>query len=81
MNVAVWLAVLVSALIQIGMVHWHRELLSQWQVLDAKQRELTQEQTRLLLEYSTLTAYGRIDQLARRQLNMTEPDNTRVLTQ
>jgi len=81
MNVAVWLAVLVSALIQIGMVHWHRELLSQWQVLDTKQRELTQEQTRLLLEYSTLTAYGRIDQLARRQLNMTEPDNTRVLTQ
>ncbi|MFL0806191.1 MAG: cell division protein FtsL [Oceanobacter sp.] len=81
MNVAVWLAVLVAALIQIGMVHWHRELLSQWQVLDTKQRELTQEQTRLLLEYSTLTAYGRIDQLARRQLNMTEPDNTRVLTQ
>lgn len=81
MNMAIWLAVLVAALIQIGMVHWHRELLSQWQVLDAKQRELTQEQTRLLLEYSTLTAYGRIDQLARRQLNMTEPDNTRVLTQ
>jgi len=81
MNVVVWLAVLVAALIQIGMVHWHRELLSQWQVLDTKQRELTQEQTRLLLEYSTLTAYGRIDQLARRQLNMTEPDNTRVLTQ
>lgn len=81
MNVVIWTAVLLSALVQVGVSHAHRELLTQWQALDTEQRALSREQTRLLLEYSTLTAYGRIDQLARSQLNMTEPDNTRVLTQ
>ena len=81
MNIVIWLAVLASALFQVGVSQWHRELLSEWLALEARQRELNQEQTRLLLEYSTLTAYGRIDQNARKQLNMTEPTNIRVLTQ
>ena len=81
MNTMIWLAVLVSALIQVGVSQWHRELLGEWLALETRQRELNQEQTRLLLEHSTLTAYGRIDRNARKQLNMTEPDSIRVLTQ
>lgn len=81
MNTMIWLAVLVSALVQVGVSQWHRELLGEWLALETRQRELNQEQTRLLLEHSTLTAYGRIDRNARKQLNMTEPDNIRVLTQ
>ena len=81
MNTMIWLAVLVSALVQVGVSQWHRELLGEWLALETRQRELNQEQTRLLLEHSTLTAYGRIDRNARKQLNMTEPDSIRVLTQ
>ncbi|MCD8521117.1 MAG: cell division protein FtsL [Saccharospirillaceae bacterium] len=76
-----WLAVLISASAQIGVVHWHRTLLQVWQQDDALRLQLLQEHTRLLLEKSTLTAHGRIDQQARKQLNMTEPDNVQVLSQ
>ncbi|MBM95496.1 MAG: cell division protein FtsL [Oceanospirillaceae bacterium] len=81
MNALVWFAVLVSALVQVGVSHWNRDLVGEWLALEAQQRELNQEQTRLLLEHSTLTAYGRIDQNARKQLDMIEPANIRVLTQ
>lgn len=76
-----WLVVLLSASVQIGVVHWHRNLLQLWQQEDALRLQLLQEHTRLLLEKSTLTAHGRIDQQARKQLNMTEPDKVQVLSQ
>ncbi len=81
MTAAVWLMVLVSSLAQVALSHWHRELLYQWQTLDTTHRTLTQDHTRLLLEHSTLTAYGRVDTQARQRLNMTEPTNNRVMTQ
>ncbi|MDK2777195.1 MAG: cell division protein FtsL [Pseudomonadota bacterium] len=76
-----WLAVLVSALVQIGVVNWQRDLIQVWQREDGRRAQLQEENSRLLLERSTLTAHGRIDQLARKKLNMTEPDKVQVLSQ
>ena len=73
-----WLLVVVIAALQISQVHKHRGLLAQWQQLDQQRLELLQEHTRLLLEISTLTAHGRIDQQARKQLNMTEAQDVQV---
>lgn len=79
--VFLWLLVLITAGIQVTQVHQHRSLLAQWQKLDSIRMDLMQEQTRLLLEISTLTALGRIDQRARKQLNMTEATDIQVLQQ
>ena len=76
-----WVVVLISALAQVGVVHGHRTLLQEWQQEDALRVQLLQEHTRLLLEKSTLTAHGRVDQQARKQLNMTEPGKVQVLSQ
>jgi cell division protein FtsL len=75
-----WLMVLVTALAQVVSSHHHRQWLVIWQQQDALRLQLLQEQTRLVLEKSTLTAHGRIDQLAREQLNMTDPQQIQVLT-
>lgn len=77
--VALWLLVLVSACVQIALVHWHRELVGEWQRLDKARTQLQQEHTRLLLEKSTLTAHGRIDREARKQLNMKEATDVQVI--
>ena len=76
-----WLAVVMSALVQIDMVQWHRDLLQVWQKEDALRGKLQQDYTRLLLEKGTLTAHGRVDQLSRKLLDMTEPEQVQVLAQ
>ncbi|MDO6682271.1 cell division protein FtsL [Oceanobacter sp. 5_MG-2023] len=79
--VLVWLVVVASALVQIGVSHGHRQLVQQWQTLDSRSDALQQEQTRLVLELAALTSYARIDQRARRELNMIEPQQVRILPQ
>lgn len=79
MRLLLWMLVLGSALVQVSVSHHHRELLQQWQRQDARRLALQQEYTRLLLERSTLGAHGRLDQLARKQLNMTDPQQIQVL--
>lgn len=76
---AMWLVVLLMALWQVSVSHEHRQLLQQWQREDARRVSLQQENTRLILERSTLSAHFRIDQLARQQLNMTDPTQVQVL--
>lgn len=76
---AVWLLVLISAVAQVVSAHNHRQWLVVWQQQDALRLQLLQEHTRLVLEKSTLTAHGRIDRLAREQLNMTDPQQIQVL--
>lgn len=78
---ALWAAVIASALVQIAVVNWQRSLIQVWQHEDGHRAQLQQEYSRLLLERGTLTAHGRIDQLARKKLNMTEPDKVQVLSQ
>lgn len=73
-----WALVVVSAVAQVQVVSWHRNLLQEWQGNDRTRHELAQEYTRLVLEKSTLTAHGRIDSLARKKLNMKEPEHTQV---
>lgn len=77
--VVLWLLALMVAAGQIAQVHKHRTLLVQWQHLDSQRMQLMQEQTRLLLEISTLTALGRIEQQARKTLDMTEASDIQVL--
>lgn len=79
MPVLLWMLVLAVALAQVAISHQHRELLQRWQQQDAQRVALQQEYTRLLLELSTLGAHGRLDQLARKQLNMTDPEQVQVL--
>lgn len=79
MRLLLWVLVLGSALAQVSVSHHHRELLQLWQQQDARRLALQQEYTRLLLERSTLGAHGRLDQLARKQLNMTDPQQIQVL--
>ena len=74
-----WALVVLIAAMQISQVHQHRNLLAQWQKLDKQRLQLMQEHTRLLLEISTLTAHGRIDQAARKRLKMTEARDVQVL--
>lgn len=79
MPLLLWLVVLVTALAQVAVSHQHRELLQRWQKEDARRLVLQQEYTRLILERGTLSAHGRLDQLARKQLNMTDPKQVQVL--
>ncbi|MEQ3693699.1 MAG: cell division protein FtsL [Alcanivorax sp.] len=73
-----WMLVIISAVAQVQVVSWHRNLLQEWQGTDRTRHELLQENTRLVLEKSTLTAHGRIDSLARKKLDMKEPEHTQV---
>lgn len=79
MSWGIWIAVLVSAFSQVAAVHWHRDLLQVWQQETSLKLQLTQDNTRLVLEKSALTAPGRIDQIAREQLQMHAPETIRVL--
>jgi cell division protein FtsL len=76
----VWLSLLASALVQIGITQGNRTLVQAWQTLERESNELRLEQTRLVLELGTLTSYSRIDQRSRAELNMNEADEVRVLT-
>lgn len=78
LNALVWGLLLASALVQIAITQSNRDLVQRWQVLERESNELMQEQTRLVLELGTLTSYGRIDQRARSELGMAEPDEVRV---
>lgn len=75
-----WLAVLVSAWVQVSLVNWHRELVKNWQTQEKESVSLHQEYTQLLLERSTLTAHGRLDQQARQRLNMQDATDIRVMS-
>ncbi|MBE0482584.1 MAG: cell division protein FtsL [Bacterioplanes sp.] len=74
-----WLLVVVSALVQIIVVHQHRLVLQDWQQQDALRHSLLLERTQLTLEISTLTSQGRVDQLARSQRAMIDPNDIQVL--
>lgn len=75
----IWAAVIGSALAQIAVSDAHRERVQQWQQLESQREALADEQTRLVLELSTLTSYARVDKQARTELSMKEPDDIRIL--
>ncbi len=78
---AVLLAVLVlaSAVSVVYARHDARQLFIELQQLTAERDSLNIDWGRLQIEHSTWASPGRVEQIAREQLNMREPDPARVV--
>ena len=70
---ALWVAVLLSALAVVHTTQRSRELTAQLGAAQKLRDELRFEQERLLLEKGAWSAYGRIERVAREELNMHVP--------
>lgn len=71
--------ILISALTVIYLSHNNRNLRNELQMLQKQYGEQQVEWGRLLLEQSTLAAYSNIESVAKRQLNMKQPDVDNVI--
>ena len=76
---AAWLVVVVLATVQVAVTHWHRDLVGRWQKIEEKQLSMQQEYGRLMLQRSALSAHGRVETVARKKLNMQEPEDIQVI--
>jgi cell division protein FtsL len=81
---AVFMAALVacvvgSALIVVETKHENRTLVHELEELRAEKARLETEWAQLQLEEATLAHHGRVEQIARDKLKMTEPKDTRVV--
>lgn len=74
---------LLCALAVVYTSYMNRQLAHQWQSHSHEYAELQEEYGRLMLEYSTLAAPSRVENIARKQLNMQFPSklNTRIIEQ
>ncbi len=72
---------MLSALAVIYASYMNRQLAHEWQQLGNHHTQLQEEYGRLMLEYSTLAAPSRVEEMAREKLNMVFPNknNTRVI--
>jgi cell division protein FtsL len=77
--VALALAVVGSAVIVVQTKHENRTLVHQLEQLRAEKARLETEWAQLQLEEATLAHHGRVEQIARDKLRMTEPRDTRVV--
>jgi cell division protein FtsL len=71
--------VLGSALIVVKTKHENRTLVHQLEQLRAEKARLETEWAQLQLEEATLAHHGRVEQIARDKLRMTEPQDTRIV--
>ncbi len=74
-----WLVVIVCATLQVAATHWHRQLVSGWQVSEHQRLGLEQDYGRLILEQSALTAHGRVERIAKEKLRMIEAKDMQVI--
>jgi cell division protein FtsL len=74
-------AVVGSAVIVVETKHENRTLVYQLDQLRAEKARLETEWAQLQLEEATLAHHGRVEQIARDKLRMTEPRDTRVVRQ
>ncbi|MEH6447655.1 MAG: cell division protein FtsL [Oleispira sp.] len=74
-----WLVVIVCATLQVAATHWHRQLVSGWQVSEHQRLVLEQDYGRLLLEQSALTAHSRVERIAKEKLQMIEAIDVQVI--
>jgi cell division protein FtsL len=74
-------AVVGSAVIVVETKHEYRTLVYQLDQLRAEKARLETEWAQLQLEEATLAHHGRVEQIARDKLRMTEPRDTRVVRQ
>ncbi len=75
---ALFVAVLASALAVSYCAHWNRQLLNELYSELSVRDKAQAEWGRLILEQSTWTAHNRIETLASEQLNMRIPDAAEV---
>ncbi|AOS98742.1 Cell division protein FtsL [Microbulbifer aggregans] len=75
MLAGLWLGVIASALAVVHTTHRSRTLTAALVDAQKERDELRFEQERLLLEKGAWSAYGRIEQVARKKLNMHMPDS------
>ncbi|HUR40670.1 MAG TPA: cell division protein FtsL [Verrucomicrobiae bacterium] len=71
--------VLGSALIVVKTKHENRTLVHQLEQLRLEKARLETEWAQLQLEEATLAHHGRVEQIARDKLGMTEPAETRIV--
>ena len=77
--VALVVAVVGSALIVVKTKHENRTLVHEIEQLRAEKARLETEWAQLQLEEATLAQHGRVEQVAREKLRMTEPRDTRIV--
>ena len=78
-TLALALVVLGSALIVVKTKHENRTLVHQLEQLRLEKARLETEWAQLQLEEATLAHHGRVEQIARDKLRMTEPQDTRIV--
>jgi len=78
-TLALGLIVMGSALIVVKTKHENRTLVHQLEQLRLEKARLETEWAQLQLEEATLAHHGRVEQIARDKLRMTEPRDTQVV--
>ena len=78
-TLALVVAVTGSAVIVVQTKHENRTLVHELDQLRAEKARLETEWAQLQLEEATLAHHGRVEQIARDKLRMTEPRDTRVV--
>lgn len=73
------LLVVISAIASVYAKHESRRSFTELQVLISERDRLEVEWGKLQIEQSTWSTYARVEQLARKQMNMRNPDPSRTL--
>lgn len=74
-----WVLVMVSAFAVVATKHESRQLFIEKVALDKQRDELNVEWGRLQLEQNTWAAHGRVEPLARKELNMRMPKSNEII--
>jgi cell division protein FtsL len=73
------LAVLMSAVLVVESKHENRRLITQLTELRSEKEHLQTEWSQLQLEEATLANHGRVEQIAREKLSMTQPKDSVIV--
>lgn len=74
-----WVLVVVSALLVVGVTQDVRERTSELEVLRREAAELDVQWGQYLLEQSTWASYARVEKVAREELDMLEPGPEQII--
>lgn len=78
MDAALWIAVLLSALLVVWSTHQSRELLAELMRLQAHANSLQVIHGRYLIQEGALTSPGRLEQVAAERLHMRIPEPSEI---
>jgi len=77
--VLLWLLMVISALLVVGVTQDVRERTSELEVLRREAAELEVQWGQYLLEQSTWASYARVEKIAREELEMLEPGSEQII--